>query len=71
MPSARFPDPALPPRLLTLAQHLTTGRTLKQIAREMGVTYDTVRSYTKPLYAHYGVHTRAAFVVAWNENKTS
>ena len=71
MPSASFRDSALPPRLLTLADHLTTGRSLKQIAREMGVTYDTLRGYTKPLYGHYGVHSRAAFVEAWNRESPS
>lgn len=48
----------LPPRLQRLVPHLLTGLGQKQIAFKMGLSYETVRSYTKELYALLAVGSR-------------
>ena len=52
--------PELAPRLRRLAGYLTTAMSQKQIAREMGLSYHTVRSYTKELYGSLRVGSREA-----------
>jgi len=59
--SERLDD--LPPRLLQLLHLLLGPLGQKQIARELGVTYQTVRSYTKQLYDQLGVASREQLFV--------
>ncbi len=55
----------LTPRERDVLRALGMGRSSKQVARELGLTIDTVRSYTKHIYAVLDVHNRAeAAVVA-------
>ena len=43
---------------------LGSGRSSKQVARELGLTVETVRSYTKRIYAALDIHNRAEATVA-------
>lgn len=49
---------SLPPRLRRPADLMLGGLSQKQIADEMGLSYQTVRSYSKQLYDMLGVHSR-------------
>ena len=53
----------LPGRLKRLVGYLVLGESQKQIASRLGLSYLTVRSYTKELYDVLGVHSRAELVV--------
>lgn len=55
-PSA--PNQPLPPRLARIAQALMTGRNQRRIARDLNLTYPTVRSYVRELYVAADVHSR-------------
>ena len=52
----------LPPRLRALAPLLLSGMGQKQIASRTGLSYATVRSYVKELYAILGVGSRAELI---------
>ncbi|MEM1210397.1 MAG: LuxR C-terminal-related transcriptional regulator [Planctomycetota bacterium] len=52
----------LPPRLRELAEALTTEMSQKQIADAMGISYETLRSYAKHLYARAGVNGRESLI---------
>jgi DNA-binding CsgD family transcriptional regulator len=56
------PMDALAPRLARMARQLMTGRSQRQIALNLNLTYQTVRSYTKELYDTVGVSSREALV---------
>ena len=58
----------LPPRLRRLVPYLLTGMSQKQVAREMGLSYHTVRSYTKELYDCLRVGSREAFTAKLRES---
>ncbi|HEX2539655.1 MAG TPA: helix-turn-helix transcriptional regulator [Caldimonas sp.] len=45
-----------------LARLLAEGRTLRQTAQEMGITYETARAYLKTVFHKTGVHTQAQLV---------
>lgn len=49
----------------SLLGHLLGDRTEKEIAAELGLTAATVRSYTKSLYAKFGVRGRAGLMALW------
>ena len=53
----------LPTRLQRLAPLLLTGLNQKQIAAQEGLSYHTVRSYTKELYATLEVSSRQELMV--------
>lgn len=55
----------LPPRLRQIVPLLVTGLSQKQIAQRTGLTYHTVRSYTKQLYDLLGVHSREQLMVTF------
>lgn len=52
----------IPENLQRLIPHLIGGASQRTIAEEMGLTYQTVRSYTRDLYEHLGVNRREAFL---------
>jgi DNA-binding CsgD family transcriptional regulator len=60
----RKPDPfdvnALPPRLRQTLHGVRRGLARKEIARELGISVNTVHLYEKTLFARYGVDGRAA-----------
>lgn len=49
----------------SLLGHLLGDRTEKEIAGKLGLTAATVRSYTKSLYAKFGVRGRAGLMALW------
>lgn len=55
-------DFKLPPRMAELARHLAEGLSDSEIAAETGLTYRTVRTYVRRLYARLGVHSRAQLI---------
>lgn len=55
---------ALTARERDVLRALGMGRSSKEVARELGLTIDTVRSYTKHIYAVLDVHNRAEATVA-------
>ncbi len=55
---------ALTARERDVLRALGMGRSSKEAARELGLTLETVRSYTKHIYAVLDVHNRAEAVVA-------
>ena len=50
----------LPPRELNVAQQYAEGRSYKQIAREMGLSPATVRTYMRDAYLRLGVSDKVA-----------
>lgn len=60
------PSPAdLPPRVRQVLAHLLQGLSDKGIARRLGITRYTVNQYTKALYEHFGVQSRAELLALW------
>lgn len=55
----------LSPRLRQVLDYLSRGRLYKEIADELGITYDTVNSYTKVIYERLQVHSRAEAVLKY------
>jgi predicted ATPase/DNA-binding CsgD family transcriptional regulator len=49
----------LTPREREVLRALATGLSTKEVAAELGLTIETVRSYTKTAYAALGIHNRA------------
>jgi DNA-binding CsgD family transcriptional regulator len=67
-PLARFADPApsaLPPRVRQVLKCLLEGDSDKQAAARLGLTAGTVNWYTKGVYRHFGVQTRAELLARW------
>ncbi len=54
----------LTPREREVLRALATGLSSKEVAAELGLTIETVRSYTKTAYAALGVHNRAEATMA-------
>lgn len=54
----------LPPRQREVLAKLIMGSSVKEIAKEMGITYYTVNDYVKALYHRFGVSSRAELVAA-------
>jgi DNA-binding CsgD family transcriptional regulator len=53
---------ALTPRELDTLQLLLSGLSDKEIAGRLHISRYTVNGYTKRLYAHFGVHSRASLI---------
>lgn len=53
----------LPTRLRTLAPLYLTGFSQKEMAQHTGLSYHTVRSYSKEIYAHFKVSSREELAV--------
>ena len=49
---------ALSPRELEVLQYLPAGMTVKELASELVISTNTVRSHIKSIYAKLGVHNR-------------
>jgi DNA-binding NarL/FixJ family response regulator len=67
-PLARFVDPspaALPPRVRQVLRCLLEGDGDKQVASRLEMSRMTVNSYTKTLYRHFGVRSRAELLARW------
>jgi DNA-binding CsgD family transcriptional regulator len=67
-PLARFADPspaALPPRLRQVLKCLLEGDGDKQVAARLGISGYTVNEYTKQIYRHFGVCSRAELLARW------
>ena len=58
-PTNNSPDHGtLPPRLQTVFSLLMDGQTPKRIAHHLGLTENTVRTYIRHIYKHFGVSGR-------------
>lgn len=55
---------SLTPRERDVLRALAEGRTSKQVGQDLGLTVETVRSYTKAIYATLDVHNRAEATMA-------
>jgi DNA-binding CsgD family transcriptional regulator len=69
-PLGESPAPAealLTPRQRTIARALCAGRTLPEIARELGLSLDTVRGYAKEIHQRLGVRNRSQLVAALSQ----
>ena len=55
----------LPPRQLEVLTHLLTGKSEKQVAAEMRLSYNTLHHYVKALYRHFGVTSRVELLARW------
>jgi DNA-binding CsgD family transcriptional regulator len=67
-PLARFREPCpsdLPPRARDVLRCLLEGDSDKQIVARIGLTRHTVNQYTKAIYAHFGVRSRAELLARW------
>lgn len=65
---AGFSDPApsaLPPRCRQVLRCLLEGDADKQIAARLGLSQFTVNEYTKRIFRHFGVNTRAEVLARW------
>jgi DNA-binding CsgD family transcriptional regulator len=56
-------DRALPPRLRQVLARLRLGEGEKQVATALGLSRQTVHSYVKLLYRHFGVGSRAELLL--------
>ncbi|MTD57411.1 hypothetical protein GKO32_26075 [Amycolatopsis sp. RM579] len=54
--------PALTPRELDLVRELDSGFSYQEIARQLGLTTETVRTYSKSLYTKLDAHSRGEAV---------
>lgn len=58
----------LPPRYITVYNHLVEGLSNAEIASQMGITNKTVRQYLTDIYLHYKVKRREQLIVRhWKE----
>jgi DNA-binding CsgD family transcriptional regulator len=67
-PLARFGEPSpadLSPRLRQVLRCLLEGDTDKQVAAQLGLTRHTVNQYTKVIFRHFGVTSRAELLARW------
>jgi hypothetical protein len=64
-------NPVLPSRLIPLHALLLGGLSRKEISARLGITVNTVNSYTKEIYRHFGVHSRPALMLLQSQGKVS
>lgn len=67
-PGARRPTAAaeLTARELQILRHISQGKTNPQIARELFLATDTVKTHSRKLFRKLGVHSRSAAInAAW------
>ncbi|MEW4569258.1 helix-turn-helix transcriptional regulator [Tautonia sp. JC769] len=67
-PLARFADPSpmdLAPRIRQVLACLLEGDGDKQVAKRLGMSVYTVNQYTKAIYRHFGVVSRAELLARW------
>jgi DNA-binding CsgD family transcriptional regulator len=67
-PLAGFHEPSpadLPPRVRQTLQCLLEGDSDKEVARRLGLGRYTVNQYTKVIFAHFGVESRAELLARW------
>jgi len=67
-PLAQLDEPspaALPPRLRQVLRCLLEGDADKQVAARLGLTRHTVNQYTKTIFRHFGVGSRAELLARW------
>jgi DNA-binding NarL/FixJ family response regulator len=57
----------LPPRLLKVVQGIATGKPHKQVAVDLGISYNTLRSYRQEAYKLLGVNSEIEAVNAINQ----
>jgi DNA-binding NarL/FixJ family response regulator len=58
--SVTEPSPEkLSPRLRQTLTCLLEGDSEKQVAKRLGLSYDTTHQYVSALYRHFGVHSRS------------
>lgn len=62
----RGPDATLTDRQREVMQHLLRGRTIGQIARELGIAEATAKHHAHAVYAAFGVSSRADFILTAN-----
>jgi len=62
----RTPDSALTDRQREVMQQLLRGRTIGQIARDLGIAEATAKHHAHAVYAAFGVSSRADFIVTAN-----
>lgn len=67
-PLARFDEPspaALPPRVRAVLRCVLEGDSDKQIAARLKISKYTVNQYTRVIYTHFGVVSRAELLARW------
>jgi DNA-binding NarL/FixJ family response regulator len=67
-PLARLHEPSpsgLTPRLRQVLQLLLEGEADKAMASHLGLTRYTVNQYTKAVFRHFGVRSRAELLARW------
>lgn len=62
----RGPDSLLTERQREVMQHLLRGRTIGQIARDLGIAEATAKHHAHAVYAAFGVSSRADFILTAN-----
>ena len=61
----------LSPRERETLHHLLSGAGEKQIAKEMGLSYNTTHHYVKALYRHFKVSSRSELLARWVDGERS
>jgi len=67
---ARSPESALTERQREVLERLTKGRTIGQIAKELGIAAATAKHHALAVYAAFGVSSRVDLVLAATRQKT-
>lgn len=57
--------PKISPRQAQILELIASGRSDKEVAAVLGLSYRTVRTHLERLYARLGVHSRAEAVARW------
>lgn len=55
-------------RELAVLRGISQDKTYAQIAHDLGVSYETVKSYASRLRAKLGVHTKIGLALYWERN---
>lgn len=67
---AHSPESALTERQREVLERLSRGRTIGQIAKELGIAEATAKHHTLAVYAAFGVSSRADLILAAARQKT-
>ena len=61
--------PSLTPRESQIIERLAQGMVPKEVAHDLGISYETVREYTKSVYAKLHVRSRTEAVIKYLEHQ--
>jgi DNA-binding NarL/FixJ family response regulator len=54
--------PQFPPRCRLIMNHLVRGQTRPDIARQLGISKQTVNGYVKQVFKHFRLHSQAELI---------